>query len=246
MIIATAAQAARDKFRVDSHGAGAWIHPYFGTGAKALGQNPPQAGAPLPMLYLVEQDANTTIPTHFHQVTQFQVAVAGSGRLGAQALSPVTLHYASAFTGYGPLAASSEGLSYFTARNAFDPGLRPLPEARAELDAARALAPGNRPVNRLTEPVDTGLPVKRSTHQTLLADAAGAGAAMLGAAPGDALNAIRQDQDRILILIHGEAQLDGQRLQAMDGLFLGAGELALLQVGDQGLLLMELTFAPSK
>jgi hypothetical protein len=240
MIIATAAQAAQDKFRVDSHGAGAWIHPYFGTGAKAVGTDKPATGAALPMLYLVEQDAGTTIPTHFHQVTQFQVAVAGSGKIGDHALRPVTVHYTNAFTGYGPLQASSEGMSYFTVRNAFDPGLRPLPEAKQELLAARKTPAGSQPLNIVAPPW------VRSEHsnaaEQLLAHDSGAAAVMHSLPQGTALNTQPVLQDRTWLLISGQARLNDMELNAQDGVFLAAGESLQLHALSE-LQLLELRFS---
>jgi hypothetical protein len=241
MIVGTAAQAARDKFRVDSHGAGAWIHPYFGTGAKAMLAGKPQTGAPLPMLYLVEQDANTTIPTHFHQVTQFQVAVAGSGKIGERDLRPVTVHYTNAFTGYGPLHASSEGMSYFTVRNAFDPGLRPLPEAKQELLEARQTPAGNQPLNIVAEPVEISDHIEQSTQQSLLAHENGAGALMHRLPQAAAFSAMGLPQDRVWMMISGRARVDGVELGAMDGVFLPAGATLAVQA-LAGLHLLELRF----
>jgi hypothetical protein len=241
MIVGTAAQAAKDKFRVDSHGAGAWIHPYFGTGAKAMPAGKPQAGAPLPMLYLVEQDANTTIPAHFHQVTQFQVAVAGGGTLGERDLRPVTVHYTNAFTGYGPLHASGEGLSYFTVRNAFDPGLRPLPEAKQELLDARQTPAGRQPLNIVAEPVAVSTHIEQSTQQSLLAHENGAGALMHRLPQAAEFHAKGLPQDRVWLLISGRARVDGVEVGAMDGVFVPAGASLALQALAQ-LNVLELRF----
>ncbi len=242
MILATAAQAEKDKFRVDSHGAGAWIYPYFGTGAKAVGADKPETGAPWPMLYLVAQDANTTIPTHFHQVTQFQVAVSGAGRLGDHALRPVTVHYTNAFTGYGPLQAGSEGLSYFTARNAFDPGLRALPEAKQELMAARQTPLGSQPLNVVAQPIELAPRIDHAAMHSLLAHDNGAAALMHSVMPHQPFAVAALSQDRVYLLIQGDAQLGESALQAMDGVFLGQGERLQLSTGQAGLHLLELRF----
>jgi hypothetical protein len=47
------------------------------------------------------------------------------------------VHYAGAFTAYGPIRASAEGITYFTLRNGWDPGARYMPGARAELRSRR-------------------------------------------------------------------------------------------------------------
>jgi hypothetical protein len=83
--------------------------------------------------YLIEQDPNTVIKAHFHQANQFQVVVAGGGRLGKRDVAPILVHYTDAYTPYGPINAGDDGLHYFTLRDGFDPGARFLPEQAAEL-----------------------------------------------------------------------------------------------------------------
>jgi hypothetical protein len=46
---------------------------------------------------------------------------------------PLTVHYAGAHTGYGPITAGPEGLWYFTLRPRMDFGAKFLPEARGEM-----------------------------------------------------------------------------------------------------------------
>ena len=72
-----------------------------------------------PTVALIEQPAGFEFMPHFHRQNQFQVFVGGSGSLGRHALAPVVVHYAGAYTGYGPLLAGPEGIQYFTLR----PGL---------------------------------------------------------------------------------------------------------------------------
>jgi hypothetical protein len=75
-----------------------------------------------PTAYLVEQPPNYTVGAHFHRQNEYQVIVHGSGMLGRHPLRPVTVHYAGAYTGYGPVVSGADGLHYFTLRPAFDPG----------------------------------------------------------------------------------------------------------------------------
>lgn len=86
-----------------------------------------------PQAFLVEQAPNTTILAHFHRQNQFQVVVAGSGSIGRHELEPTTVHYAGAYTGYGPLVAGPQGLTYFTLRFVTENGANFLPEARPDL-----------------------------------------------------------------------------------------------------------------
>lgn len=95
-------------------------------------QAPPDAELS-PQSFLVEQAANSTILSHFHIQNQFQVVVGGSGSLGRHMLKPLAVHYAGAYTGYGPVVAGPKGLHYMTLRPMSDPGANFLPEARGAL-----------------------------------------------------------------------------------------------------------------
>jgi hypothetical protein len=86
-----------------------------------------------PTVFLVEQPANSTVASHFHRQNQFQLFVDGAGNIGPKALQPVTIHYAGAYTGYGPLVAGPAGLKYFTIRPVCESGAIPLDEAREKM-----------------------------------------------------------------------------------------------------------------
>lgn len=84
--------------------------------------------------FLVEQEAGAVVPPHFHFVDQFQVVVAGDGKLGAHAVAPLSVHFAGASTGYGPITPGETGLSYFTFRaSADETGAQYLPGARPRM-----------------------------------------------------------------------------------------------------------------
>ena len=111
-----------------------WITAYMGANRYDPGAAPPPLdGSLYPMAFLVEQDAGCVAPSHFHQADQFQVVVAGDGRLGTHDVAPVAVHYAGAWSPYGPLVAGGSGLHYFTLRNGWDPGARYMQEERALL-----------------------------------------------------------------------------------------------------------------
>lgn len=86
-----------------------------------------------PNVFLVDLPPESVLDTHFHRENQFQLFVIGEGRIGPHPLRPITVHYAGAYTGYGPLAAGSEGLSYFTIRPVYDTGAFYLPHARGDM-----------------------------------------------------------------------------------------------------------------
>lgn len=91
------------------------------------------SGLPRPQAFLVEQDANWTLPTHFHQEHQFQLFIGGQASLGQHRLPPLAVHYASPHSAYGPLVSGAEGVSYLTLRAVSDRGAWILPDKRADL-----------------------------------------------------------------------------------------------------------------
>ncbi len=55
----------------------------------------------------------------------------GSGRLGLHDIASVAVHYTDAYSAYGPIVAADDGVSWFTLRNAWDPGARYMPDSSA-------------------------------------------------------------------------------------------------------------------
>jgi hypothetical protein len=102
--------------------------------------------------FLVEQGPNVTLQTHYHLQHQFQVVVAGSGTLGRHPLKPITVHYTTPESGYGPIVSGSEGLSYFTIREAGGRGAYFLPESRSQM---RPGLPKSQTTSRRAEPLGT-------------------------------------------------------------------------------------------
>jgi hypothetical protein len=87
-----------------------------------------------PSCKLVEQDPQSTVHPHFHHVPQFQVIVKGNGSLGKTDVRPLVVHYAAAYTPYGPIV-TRDGLDYFVARDGVDKGAGWMPQERATLPA---------------------------------------------------------------------------------------------------------------
>jgi hypothetical protein len=84
-----------------------------------------------PTVFLYEQPGDTTLSAHFHHNNQFQIFIEGKGKIGPRTVGPVVVHYAGAYTGYGPLVASPEGLKYFTLRTVHESGAIRVADARA-------------------------------------------------------------------------------------------------------------------
>ena len=86
-----------------------------------------------PNVFLVDLPPASVLDVHFHRENQFQVFVNGTGSIGPRRVAPVTVHYAGAYTGYGPLVAGPEGVSYFTIRPVYDTGAFYMPGARGDM-----------------------------------------------------------------------------------------------------------------
>lgn len=201
-------------------------------------------GATGPVGYLIEQERNATILPHFHQANQFQVIVAGHGHLGKQAVGPVTVHYAGAFTPYGPIVSAEEGLFYFTLRDAYDPGARFMPESRADLPRVRrrhATAASERPAapDALAE---LAAPDQRTLIET---EADGLGACLVrlpplaswsGPAPGTG-------GGQFYLVLAGGVRLDDRSLGALALIHVGADDAPPhLAAGDGGAEVLVMQF----
>ena len=71
--------------------------------------------------------------THFHVRDQFQVVVAGKGRIGRHDLAPYCVHFTRAYTPYGPLVTDGAGLTFMVMRAHLDEGAQHFPEALEQL-----------------------------------------------------------------------------------------------------------------
>jgi hypothetical protein len=117
-----------------------WNTAFIGKNRNTLkeGDAVPSSEGLYPMAFLVEKEAAAVVHPHFHQADQYQVIVQGSGRLGVHDVASVAVHYTDAYSAYGPIVASDEGVSWFTLRNVWDPGARYMPAERRQLREARA------------------------------------------------------------------------------------------------------------
>jgi hypothetical protein len=240
----SAKTAANDRFLIEGPGPKAWIHNYIHHSRTHDDGTPRAAGEPLPMIYLVDQEPNSAIQTHFHQVDQFQIVIGGSGAMGNAPLAPVTVHYTNAFTGYGPLASGSEGLQYLTIRNLWDPGLRPLPDARDELPPAGTVKQRQR-----TTPPSPALSAEALgaldgplLRQLMEEPESGSAAWMLALPPGgSAASPANAKADRVLVVCSGSlSETDAGDLHSCH--FVPAGEDVMLQAGKAGADILILQF----
>lgn len=139
------------------------------------------AGTELPQCFRVENTPHRKLDTHFHETDQFQVITAGSGTLGRHALAPFSVHFARAYTPYGPIVAGADGLAWLSIRARHDDGAQYMPESRDVLLAVKDRDPW-----QTTEPVDfEQLPQDARLHPIAgLQDDRGLGAFAVRARPG--------------------------------------------------------------
>lgn len=138
-----------------------------------------------PIAYLVCQAPHSTIGAHFHRVNQFQVFVGGSGGFGGVPAAAPMVHYANAWSAYGPIRAGAEGIDYFTLRPAWDKGAAWMPESAAQLRAV----PDRKVRNVIYPKVEAwSAPADGAPRVTCLgSDADGLGVWVIDAAAGQAM-----------------------------------------------------------
>jgi hypothetical protein len=134
VLTVSAEQGFANSRRVTLPNGGEFVRSVFiGTQDKPAHPDPHQ-----PQFYTVEQMPETIIDPHYHAVEQWQVIVSGAGTLGRHVAKPVAVHYVDRYTGYGPIVAGKQGLTYYTVRAMSDPGAQFLdnPQAKEKLKQA--------------------------------------------------------------------------------------------------------------
>jgi hypothetical protein len=151
------------------------------------------AGSGRPQAFLVQMcEPGSVIPPHFHVEDEFQVVVAGSGSLGKHPLKGVAVHFAEAYTPYGPIRTGADGLTFFTLRAKADPGAEYMPESRARM------------IRKARRNVAAQVPPGPSA-ELWPAHADGLGAWIVRAAAGAVAPAPRGDGRRYYLVVEGSA-----------------------------------------
>jgi len=199
-----------------------------------------------PTIFLVEQPPHSVAPAHFHRQNQFQLFIDGDGSIGRHALAPLTVHYAGAYTGYGPLVAGSAGLKYFTIRPVFESGLVPVTEREQMIRGPKRHAQVGPIAMDASDHLRT-LPTATCEDLFPLAeDGLGVTVARL---PADAaLVAARPPHagDLFLVVLSGSLRGDGQELGSWESAFVSAGDaLPGFTAGNDGAQVV-LLYTPRK
>jgi len=206
----------------------------------------PPGDGPSPQSFLVEQDPDTTILTHYHQQNQFQVVVGGGGTLGRHAVAPLLVHYAGAFTGYGPIVSGAQGLQYLTFRANNDPGAQFLPEARERLVRGPKDHFNSPPIATLDASARRALTQVECEDILPLAND-GLAVRLYRLPPGAAGSALAPStgHGQYLVVAAGTMQVGDRTLQAPENVFLSREEAAFtMQAGPDGLEVLLLQFPP--
>ncbi|HUR87447.1 MAG TPA: hypothetical protein VMZ74_00030 [Ramlibacter sp.] len=188
-----------------------------------------------PTVFLAEQPPNCELLPHFHKQNQFQLFVHGRGSLGPHRVDPVTIHYAGAYTGYGPLVAEAEGLKYFTIRSVFDTGFIAFAEARTKM----IRGPKRHEEAALGAPWSEAQLAQLRETQTAwpIAPKDGLAAQHIRLAPGAqlTLEGIAASDGQFVFVLSGEAHRAQHVLHAWESLFATPDEReVVLKAGAQG------------
>ncbi len=200
---------------------------------------------PRPQSFLVEQSANWTLPTHFHLEHQFQVFIAGSGSLGKTPIHPLTVHYASPHSGYGPLISEADGISYFTLRAMSDTGAWYLPEAREHLKTRiKKQQLHAEPAELIT--ADSLMNWPAPSQETLLELDAGGLAAWLLRLPPNTKTSAPEAQalggGRFYVVSKGSALISEALMPAWSTAYVSPDETVAIESGPEGLEVLVLQF----
>lgn len=238
MIVKSRDEAERRPY-VDEKGQVSFVTGYFGIAAAMDPSLPkPEPGILHPQAFIVEQEADSTLDPHFHHADQFQLFVAGSGRMGKMDLHPFKVHFAQAGTPYGPILAGPGGLHYMTLRNGWDQGPRFVTRHREEL---RAIGRPKRHVGPAAINLDGEAP------QTDIFPPAADGLAgrLFGMAPGSRLEGPppREGGGQTWVVARGVATIEGKALPPLSVLFTAPDESAVqLAAAEEGAALILLQF----
>lgn len=215
---------------VDRHLPG---HPGFDPAHAHLPvQDRPVAVAPggpelFPYGFLVRQEADSTIRAHYHRLDQFQVFVGGDGRFGGAPAAGVLVHYANAWSAYGPIRSGAQGIDYFTLRAGWDKGAGWMPESAAQLRAV----PGRQPRNLVYPPVEPWrAPDPAAARLTCLGSAAdGVAAWVIDLADGQGVPTLAPAAGggQYWLVLQGELRWTDGALGPLGLLFLSRDEPAL-------------------
>jgi rubredoxin len=203
----------------------------------------PAAQTRLPQAFLVEYAPGRVLQTHFHDVDEFQVVVAGNGTFGRHDVRPHAVHFARAHTPYGPIVAGPEGLSFLTLRAQRDSaGPQKLPERREALDRVAGRRPFQTAQMMRLGAADDCVSISALEQ---FAGAAGLAAWVVQAPAGASVRLPRASgaSGAYAALLSGSMRVDARTLSAPTVAFVAADDEPLrVTAGDAGAQWLVLSF----
>ncbi len=242
--------AARRLKYVTPGGAITHVSTYIGTYKReglAQGKTVEQVAAGAagqPMAYLVEQSPDQTVDAHYHEVEQFQLFVGGNGHIGTHLLDGLTVHYAGAYSPYGPIVSGPQGVQYVTLRRDWDRGAQWMPGAAPALRAMpnrKHITLTSQPLARCTDlQALTGV----SSTELMSPTDGGPGAWRVCAGPGALVQGDPAGSGgQFWYLLAGSVQWNGALWGAGDCFYLSPDEGTLAcKAGAQGVELLRVQF----
>ena len=180
-----------------------------------------------PQTFVIEGlGAGALVGPHFHVVDQFQVFIAGSGRIGSRNIEPILIHYTDAFTPYGPIVGGPVGFEYVTVRRTADPGPKYMPASRAQ----RERLGGRHIVTQFD-------PSFEDSHIVLQRQPDGLAIEAIHAEPGRNLTWLEPENPggTHIFVLDGTVWSEGAELGKIANIFVRPGEaLPVLKAGEAG------------
>jgi rubredoxin len=194
-----------------------------------------------PHAFLAERTANGIIRPHYHDVDQFQIVVTGGGTFGKHELAMHTVHFARAYTPYGPIIADQRGLGFLTLRKIRAEGFFALATKKEELKRI----PNRKPWQKSEQPVFEGVDAVTLHPFSHIRDENGLAAYSLKLKPNAKAatpDASRSD-GQYLIITKGSLNYDGKEHKAITIVFVRPDEKPFQMVaGAEGLEALVLNF----
>ena len=198
-----------------------------------------------PTVFLVEQPPNISLAGHFHGENQFQVFVQGEGRIGTHAICPITVHYAGAYSGYGPLISGPQGVSYFTIRAVYEVGMM------SSTDSSKMVrGPKRHLVSEPKPAVEVSTLAKLAvveTDELIAMQPDGIAASVMRLAPGKSAPGFDPSTGggQFYVVLGGELLHEGTALHHWESMFVSSDEKTVsLNAGSAGLEVLCLQMAP--
>jgi len=195
-----------------------------------------------PLAFLVNGPPAYVIPPHFHEIDQYQIFVGGSATLGKHAVAPGSVHYADAYTPYGPITATEEGFNYLTLRPRSIIGYHEMPGEGPLLKPVNA-ARGRRG-RMMVADIDPALP-HRTECETLFEEPDGIAAYRLSAEPDAALpQPAVAHGGAYYVVLSGAIDADGTTYPPRATIWIGQGEEPPTMIaGPEGASVAFMSFA---